>query len=321
MLDHGGVLDGEITDPGSIDYKNDLVLEKFEWGGVQVLKNGVRILSNINQLVDKYDYQVVFHSKNCQDDQIRVLRQLQAACQLKGVKFPQVFAMAVYDPSLYPDKSSSNPVIIRNEYGTLIVGWGSDDFNGKASVRRALEKLLDIDEEQRPNHIVFDDGEPNVTIPRLESYQAFLIGNELGRVSLDQALQLTLINARRPQLEAFRQDLIKKIDNYLYWRDNKDSNDGRGYRLGLFTKLRHYSEFGKIRANNLKQKLEKAAPEDLISIFQKHLSKDSKLNNHSLDTYLLEAVAQHKQLFNMSRDFNLREEHERTELANRLTEF
>ncbi|MFC3909343.1 hypothetical protein ACFORL_09700 [Legionella dresdenensis] len=193
MFDHGGVLDGSIVEDKNTITANDLILEEYDWGGAQVLKNGVGIFSTINNLIEYHDYEVVFHSKNDEKDQIKILEQLQQACKNKGLKFPIIRAMAVYDPSLYNNIPSSAPTIAVNQYGIYIANWGADDLNGKASVRRALENLLEINTKDRMNHIVFDDGEPNVTTPIQEGYRAFLIGSGDNCLPLDMALQQVLV--------------------------------------------------------------------------------------------------------------------------------
>ncbi|WED42988.1 hypothetical protein [Legionella cardiaca] len=318
MFDHGGVLDGSVVmNLDTIDAENDLVLEPFDWGGAQVLRNGVQIVALMNELVERYQYQIVFHSKNKEEDQLKILLQLQAACQLKKISFPPVLAMAVFDPERYTE-SSSSPRTIIIEGGIHLAAWGADDFDGKASVRRALEKLLNITD--RSQHIVFDDGEPNVNTPREEGYQAFLIGEGSERVTLDRALTQVVNDAKKnlPPEEQLRRDLIIKIDNYLYWREHKNEDDRRGYKPGLFTRLRHYTAFGKNRAQELKKTLEKAKPEEVITRLQEHLQQHSKLDNHSLDTYLLEAVNKHKILFHITETIDLRNKHDRTSLRDKI---
>ena len=113
-----------------------------------------------------------------------------------------------------------------------------------------------------------------------------------------------------------RDALITKIDDYLYWRANKDSDDGRGYKLGIFTRLRHFTSFGKNRAEDLKSRLQALqSPEDFSITLKEHFSQNSTLNNHSLDTYLLEGIAKHPQFFELIDTFNLENTQERTELS------
>ena len=118
------------------------------------------------------------------------------------------------------------------------------------------------------------------------------------------------------QWQLVRDTLMTKIDDYLYWRANKDSDDGRGYKLGIFTRLRHFTNFGKNRAEHLKSRLEALqSPEDFSTTLKEHFSQHSTLNNHSLDTYLLEGIAKHPQFFDLIDTFNLENAEERVELT------
>ena len=217
MFDHGGVLDGAYVGNRQNIKANDLVLEAYEHGGYQVLKNGVSIVAAINELVTEHGAQVVFHSKNREADQIELLRQLEKACAKKYIRFPTIHGMAVYDPVRYPTIASSDPALLdSNEIP--FVGWGTDDLDGKASVRRALEVLLAIGEADRGNHVVFDDGPPNVSVPREEGYQAYLIAEGVdaaaGTVTLDQALQLVLAKARaarHPEIKTQETELQQRL--------------------------------------------------------------------------------------------------------------
>ncbi len=200
MFDHGGVLDGDaVGDLSEVDHEKDLILQEFEWGGAQVLKNGVQIVQDLHELMDKHGYEMVFHSKNKEADQIEILEQLQRACSKKGLRFPRVRAMAVFDQKKYPRVNSSRPGRLETTCDRQAIGmvaWGEDDLDGKASVRRALESFLSIPQASRSEHVVFDDGEPNVSAPRAEGYQAHLIGVGHGRVKLDVAIAQVLAQAK-----------------------------------------------------------------------------------------------------------------------------
>ena len=215
MFDHNGVLDGAYVGNRKNIEANDLILQAYEFGGYQVLKNGVSIVAAINELVTEHGAQVVFHSKNIEETQIELLRQLEKACAQKNISFPTIHGMAVYDPARYSTSASSDPALLdSNEIP--FAGWGMDDLDGKASVRRALEVLLAIDEADRGNHVVFDDGPPNVSVPRKEGYQAYLIGNgvEAETVTLDQALQLVLAKARaarHPDIKTQETELQQRL--------------------------------------------------------------------------------------------------------------
>lgn len=100
-----------------------------------------------------------------------------------------------------------------------------------------------------------------------------------------------------------RDILLEAITNYISWRDNKDSPDTRGYEVTIFTWLRHHTKFGRNRAIDLRHALNSnRALSNPIRVLQKHFKKDSKLNNHSLDTYLLESISKNRPLFLISKN-------------------
>lgn len=193
MFDHGGVLDGDFVASKTTIAKNDLVLMEHKEGGFQVLKNGVAIVNAMNNLVQYHGYEVVFHSKNREEDQFILLKQLQEACKKIGLKFPAVKAMAVYDSSSYKNISSSSAIMTISQ-GIIVAGWAADDLDGKASVRRALERVLDIGKKDYGQHVVFDDVDSIIEEAKKEGYQAFSIGIEKGQVTLNTALQQVLLS-------------------------------------------------------------------------------------------------------------------------------
>ncbi|KTD54350.1 ankyrin repeat protein [Legionella sainthelensi] len=91
--------------------------------------------------------------------------------------------------------------------------------------------------------------------------------------------------------EQLRKTLVGAIDEYLRWRDNKSTEKDYKQSSGYFTWLRHYTDFGKNRADDLKNELNKAQDlNTMIDVLQKHFSNNSRLNNHSLDSYLVRAL-------------------------------
>lgn len=132
----------------------------------------------------------------------------------------------------------------------------------------------------------------------------------------------TPMSKERVQLEADRlvkQALIHKVNTYLTWRNDKSlsSTDGRGYSNGFFTRLRHCSQFGETRAKNLKTALENMITKhDLLMVLTEHFAHHSQLNNHSLDTYLLEGIQDNLAYFNIQNKHHLRERHGRVALQN-----
>ncbi|HHF0524616.1 TPA: hypothetical protein ACTUT5_000013 [Legionella anisa] len=130
------------------------------------------------------------------------------------------------------------------------------------------------------------------------------------------------VDRQTNDLETLRTTLIEKVDNYLTWRTNKDLDDGRGYELGFFSKVRHYSAFGQNRAEQLRKKLiEGKTPEVLIVHLKEHFDNYSTLHNHSLDTYLLEGILEQKTLLHFGDDFNLRDTNDRIKLRDQIKSY
>lgn len=98
-------------------------------------------------------------------------------------------------------------------------------------------------------------------------------------------------------LKKIKMPFLIAIEDYLAWRNDKNMHEGSYrhtmYPLGLFTRLRHWTDFGKKRAENLRTAI--CAPNDLESLNQvlrNHFTDGhSRLNHHSLDTHLIEADA------------------------------
>jgi len=217
IFDHGGVLDGEMIMGAPAE--NDLVLGNVGDGILNVLKGGVFFVKTLIKLVQAYDYQIVFHSKNREVDQLRILKQLQKACRTKGLTFPKVTVMAVYDTHQFKNFFPSAPRIIRDRaHGITVVGYGYDK-DGKSCVRQALSAALDISEDERGQHIVFDDGISVVNAAREEGYQAYLIGNGENAYSLTVAIEHVLDAAQANQVsttfgyEVFLSKKRVKLDN------------------------------------------------------------------------------------------------------------
>lgn len=198
MLDHGGVLDGEVILNVSKNITwNDLVLEKYDWG-YQILKNGVAIVKHLNQLVDNHGYQIVFHSKNNEEDQLRILKQLQDVCKTKGLSFPKVTAMVIYNNKSMQN-AAEDPLLGKTACGIITFSYGQE-LDGKTCVRHALENGLNISPADRKNHIVFDDGENIIKTAKTEGYKAYLINNEQ---SLDNAISEVVEINKNPSLAKF----------------------------------------------------------------------------------------------------------------------
>lgn len=184
MFDHGGVLDGAIVTKAA---QEDIVLSNLtDIGMVNVLPNGVRIVKIINELVNKYDYKVVYHSSNTISDQLRIHEQLVRGSREKNLVFPTIVATASPNSEL----KAITPIAPNHaQLGTTGIHFYSyapvATSIGKNCVRTALAHALGIgaSREERQQHIVFDDGPSNVTEALREGYTAYLINKDLSLVT------------------------------------------------------------------------------------------------------------------------------------------
>lgn len=111
-------------------------------------------------------------------------------------------------------------------------------------------------------------------------------------------------NEKAQQERELKRILIEAIDDYLDWRKNNKTTKGYQHKSGWFSWLRHYTSFGENRAIGLKRALENVSDLDSMStILRTHFESNSKLNNHSLDSYLLRALYQKNDNFKSLFDF------------------
>lgn len=178
-LDHGGVLDGMPTN-GRPTVKDIVPNPDPDFQGYYIgLKDGVEMVKKLNFLVNNLGYKFAFHSKNKQADQERIYNEVNAACQQQGVFLPKPVAMPVYDPELYPGVLSTAPQIFKNDQGITIIAYGNNEgLDGKTCVRNALTAFFNIQEDQRQQCFIFDDGETIINQAKADGYQAFHIDGD-----------------------------------------------------------------------------------------------------------------------------------------------
>ena len=207
FIDHGGVLDGEVSFEATTH--EDLVLDDIDLGegekAKQVLKKGVLLVKQLTELTQEYDYILVFHSKNTQQNQEEMLQKLQKACQVKGLIFPPITAMAVYDRERYAKSTPDNPDVSVVYQTTLIAGYGQGELDGKSCVRKAITKALNIQLDKN-QQVILDDGPSVMEQAKKEGYQGFLIGNPPDALPLYQAIDIIYKQAlaARPPLKPWQ---------------------------------------------------------------------------------------------------------------------
>lgn len=168
LLDHAGVL-GQALD--EVDGINESIINK------------------LNQLVNEYDYKILFHSSNNLAGQLRLLARLQDACSKKKLHFPQVKGIAVRDLLAYGNIASEHPKISDHQ-GIPVAVFGVKK-EGKACIREALSVMLNITPADRGQSIVFDDDLSHIEQAKKEGYKTQYIGGADG-LTFEKALARVL---------------------------------------------------------------------------------------------------------------------------------
>lgn len=194
MFDHGGVLDGEFVHNHDSITPDDFILTEHKEGGYQVLKNGVQIVNQLNDLVNQFGYEIVFHSKNVEANQVDLLKDLLRECKKRKLNFPPVVAMAVCDEKKYAGVESRNSLFEYNSKYHIQMSVYGVDLDGKSCVRIALSRLLMIDENERNNNYVFDDAKSVVAAAIDEGYQGVLVAQS---APLADSLQNIIVEVKK----------------------------------------------------------------------------------------------------------------------------
>ena len=169
LIDHGGVLETYKDKPS----EDDLILKDLD-GLYQVLENAPKVIQALNRL-EQFNISIAFHSKSGLNEQLGLYKSLLANSKAKGMKFPEVVAMAVYNSQAYKSYKCDDPYIITNADPKIIIAGYQNDLKGKACIRKALQKALGIPDFERNEHYVLDDVSDNTEAAQNEGWQTFLI--------------------------------------------------------------------------------------------------------------------------------------------------
>jgi hypothetical protein len=152
------------------------------------------IVKCLNVLVNKHGYDLVFHSDTSKDQQLGVLRQLQASSNEYRLTFPKVTAMVVFDSGKYSHEATAPELKMDHESRVVIVGYGQEPGN-KSGLRTAVSSLTGLQGEnelyQRNLHYFFDVDDDVVETAIEEEYSAVKVqrdGSDL-KVTLDRILK------------------------------------------------------------------------------------------------------------------------------------
>jgi hypothetical protein len=175
------------------------------------MPDGAATIKLLNFLAAQPGVILVFHSKNKAADQQHLIQQIKAAIDKHNndnrdtLVYPNFSAMVDADADKYSGVSPSKPDCNYSvEYGMQVIGYDPKtcpQCKGKSSVRQAVASIYGIEESERGNHHVLDDGVPNVCEAMVEGYQGYQIGEDDGCMTLLQALQ-KIAQAINPQAYA-----------------------------------------------------------------------------------------------------------------------
>ena len=196
MIDHGGVLDFHSKYAHEV-LPTDFVLVNDD-GLATFMPDGAATIRLFNFLAAQPDVILVFHSKNKAAEQWRIVEGIRAAIDDHNPKnsdnlvYPNFTAMVDADAIAHAGSSPDEPKVSYSEkYGMRVIGYDPDTYDqceGKSSVRQAIASVYAIEESERENHYVLDDGKPIFQKAEKEGYKAFLIGSDESCLSLLNAL-------------------------------------------------------------------------------------------------------------------------------------
>lgn len=209
---------------------------------------------------------------------------------------PQILGLILY-ATIFPEHRNE----AFNDLCPLLLKSENPNFN---SITTKLLKDTIPDYETKAMVFLHKNNNPMRYKESDISKQGALLGLSSEKIDLVQnemrerkALEVQNIN--RSQAIELKKTLIGAVDEYLRWRNNESKETDYQKSSGAFTWLHHYTDFGKNRANDLKNELNKAQDlKTMLDVLQKHFANNSRLHNHSLDSYLLRAVYKDFNKFN-----------------------
>ncbi|CZG23143.1 hypothetical protein OQJ35_12120 [Legionella pneumophila] len=212
-------------------------------------------------------------------------------------KIPQILGLILHE-SIVPEHRDD----IFNNLCSLLLKSEKPSFN---SVATKLLKDIIPDYETKVMAFLRKNNNPMRYKENDISEQGALLGLSSEKIDavkneMRERKSLEEQNNNRSQAIELRKTLIGAVDEYLRWRNNESKANDYQKSSGAFTWLRNYTDFGKNRANDLKNDLNKAQDlHTMLDVLQKHFANNSRLHNHSLDSYLLRAMYKDFNKFNI----------------------
>lgn len=175
MIAREGVLTGETTSEATSN--DDLILSEGDNQQRQIIKNGVTMVAQLNELVQKHDYVLALHCDDPINEQLATLAMLQAACQKIEIEFPTIPVLIVMNHDGSAGVSSDNPDIYQQDE-TTILSYGIQK-NKKCAVREALTNYFVIDASEYNQQVIFDNKIEIANQASEDGFWAFYLNQEL----------------------------------------------------------------------------------------------------------------------------------------------
>lgn len=177
LLDFNDILEGVMThhEPKN---DNDLLIKKVGGEFYHIIRDGARIVKTLNKLVSEYNFKILHHASSNEADQLKSIETLKSTCSLKGIEFPQIFAMAVCDEKKHKGAEPADPIIIKDRPHGIWIAAYAKGKSGKSSARTALSKLLGISDQSKKSSYVLDNELLVVLKAKSEGWSAIQIGGD-----------------------------------------------------------------------------------------------------------------------------------------------
>lgn len=151
-----------------------------------------------------------------------------------NAKIPQILGLILHE-SIVPEHRDD----IFNNLCSLLIKSEKPAFN---SITTRLLKDIIPDYETKVMAFLHKNNNPMRYSERDISEQGALLGLSSEKIDVVQ-------NINRSQAIELKKTLIGAVDEYLRWRNNESKEADYQKSSGAFTWLRHYTDFGKNRAN------------------------------------------------------------------------
>ncbi len=236
----------------------------------------------------------------------------------KRVNKPGFLVIGTQNPITMEGRRKPSTALARRLITTLLPSYSHDEMKSiliKKGINEENASLMVTSYENNVNKARQEHLSPAPTFRDLIRLAERVLKTQMAGHSIEDIIsnqEIELSQKTPKEFTDLQSRLIQNINLYSAWRLDKSMDDNRGYPNGFFTRLRHWTKFGEERASALLTNLNNCHDiDDIKNSLRDHLSHHSRLNNHSLDTYLLEVLKDFPDLFDIRNVVNLNTKEER----------